>query len=310
MAENYKDKGRIVTSTGLTLTDQNLRYGKFEPGFPTTSIPINTDGVDAFKAQGRKGEAEGCGGDVVYIAGDGTKFKMTFDCPYSADNACSIVAFEGSPGLYSFVATCPTTGHDIVTTYTIAPKPAALNSISAEELLAMPKCRDYGVERVAGLIRGRARVTLLDMLNEDFDSGAKLWCIVDVGLLDDKTAHRLACEFAEHALPAFESKFPGESRPRALLETLRGWGEGDVAENEVRRLHEPLRAERTGGKFTKTHGPAGAALEAALFAFTRNGNDALRNAGSCARAAVTATQWESEASWQIERVKDALRRQG
>lgn len=290
MAEDRIAHGIVTTSVTLGKTDSGLEWGKWDDNYPLTSIPPNTDGVKVFVARGRKGDATGTSGFVKYQADDGTVFGLSFDVPYSKSNSGGISA-EGAVNAYSYTIEYPQSGNDVTFRYTIQKNAQPAPAIDAGTLLDLPKCSDYGQERVEALIGGRATLTLLDILDTDFEPRGKLWCIFELGLLPADAARQVAFQVAERLQRGTGPEV------RALTDAVRGWMAGDTAENEVRRRAEPLHGRRSEP-----------GVDAALALYTRDGMDALRDTAGIARAAAGDGGWEAEALWQIERVKEALRR--
>ena len=56
--------------------------------------------------------------------------------------------------------------------------------------------------------------------------------LAPVGTLTERTAHALACDFAEHVLPIWEARYPGDDRPRVAIETKRRWLAGEASDEE------------------------------------------------------------------------------
>ena len=62
-----------------------------------------------------------------------------------------------------------------------------------------------------------------------------LWSFRAVALTPEfeRFSRLLACDFAEHVLPLFESKFPSDARPRVAIETSRRYANGDATGDEL-----------------------------------------------------------------------------
>ena len=58
--------------------------------------------------------------------------------------------------------------------------------------------------------------------------------LAPVGELTEPQAHALGCDFAEHVLPVWEERYPGDDRPRAAIETKRRWLAGQASDEERR----------------------------------------------------------------------------
>jgi hypothetical protein len=53
-------------------------------------------------------------------------------------------------------------------------------------------------------------------------------------VLDDTVLRLLACDFAEHVLPIFEKKRPGDMRPREAVAAARAYASGEIKFGELR----------------------------------------------------------------------------
>jgi hypothetical protein len=103
---------------------------------------------------------------------------------------------------------------------------------------------------------------------------------------NDRTARLFACDCAERVLLIFESKYPGDSRPRAAIEVSRRFAIGNASQAE---------------------------LDAARYAAWDAARDAARDAAYAARyaaryAAYAAryAAWGAERKWQAERLRQYL----
>lgn len=56
---------------------------------------------------------------------------------------------------------------------------------------------------------------------------------VVLGVLPAKLAHELACDFAEQALPTFETQYRDRSEPRLAVEAKRRWLAGKIDDEEL-----------------------------------------------------------------------------
>lgn len=105
----------------------------------------------------------------------------------------------------------------------------------------------------------------------------------------DKNEHRLlvlwAVECAEHVLPDFENKHPGDDRPRKALETVHRWVNGESKTSEVRKVAfashaaardatspEAIAAARSAGHAAATAHAPGHAIHAASYAIKASGD--------------------------------------
>ncbi len=114
-----------------------------------------------------------------------------------------------------------------------------------------------------------------------------------------------AADCAEHVLPFFEAKCPGEVRPREAIEAARAWARGEIRCGAARKAalaaHAAAReagdgaavaaARAAGHAAATTHvarHSAGAGLYAAKAAFISGGHEGL----------------DRERKWQLERLAD------
>ena len=52
-------------------------------------------------------------------------------------------------------------------------------------------------------------------------------------VLDERTLRLLACDFAEHVLPIFEKKYPGDPRPYEAIQVARRYADGQATQQEL-----------------------------------------------------------------------------
>ena len=122
------------------------------------------------------------------------------------------------------------------------------------------------------------------------------------GILDDKTLHKLSCEFALHTLHIFENEYPDDKRPRQAIEAKLDWIDNKITDQE-------LEAHAAYTAYTAANAAANAAYTAADAAATAA--DAAATAATAARAAHVAVSTSTSASayaasaevnWQIDRI--------
>ena len=132
----------------------------------------------------------------------------------------------------------------------------------------------------------------------------------------DKGDHRLlaiwAADCAEHVLPYFEEKYPGDHRPRTAIEAGRAWVRGEIAMSEARAAavatHAAARAAgeraaraaaRAAGHAAGTAHMAGHARHAAVYA--------VKAATYAAAPTDAAAGAGTERDWQYRRLSEHLR---
>ena len=102
--------------------------------------------------------------------------------------------------------------------------------------------------------------------------------------LRNRLARLLACDYAEHVLPVFETRFPADPRPRAAIAVSRRYALGLATDDE-------LRAARDAAWDAARHAAGTAARDAAW--------DAAWDAAEAAR--------DAERFWQHERLLTMLK---
>lgn len=135
------------------------------------------------------------------------------------------------------------------------------------------------------------------------------------GLLDE-TDHRLlaswAADCAEHVLPLFGAKYPGDERPKCAIKTARAWARGEATVNEAREAacaaHAAARSvsdavarevARAAGHAVATAHMADHELGAAMYAIR-----AVRLTASSGEADAAG---EQECQWQRQQLPEAIR---
>src|SRR3990167_2098881 len=79
----------------------------------------------------------------------------------------------------------------------------------------------------------------------------------------ERFSRLLACDFAEHVLPIYEAKYPGDSRPRNAIETSRRYANGEAVAVELAGAREAAwEAARVAGDATTREAAWNAALAA------------------------------------------------
>lgn len=134
---------------------------------------------------------------------------------------------------------------------------------------------------------------------------AKIKTIYDVSKLGHKSLVLWAADCAEHILPYFENKFPGDNRPREAIEVARAWVKNDgVSITEAayathaaarKALSIELSIESIDQSATYA---ARAAGHAAATAHT-----GLHATGAAAYAVKATSDPEAEVDWQQKRLK-------
>ena len=142
-------------------------------------------------------------------------------------------------------------------------EPAYDGELSGFLLLKKNLGEDYGDD---------TPITLLRILESNGPDDA-LWAL-RCGM-DERFARHLACDFAEHVLPMFEAKHPGDNSPRNTIEVSRRFADGNATAEEL----------------------------AAAWAAEWDALDAARDAAWTAWAARVAAG-DAEREWQAQRLRE------
>jgi hypothetical protein len=153
---------------------------------------------------------------------------------------------------------------------------------------------------------------LLSKLGADYgdDTPLPLLTILDHNGLDDslwalrhcdceRFARLLTCDYAEHVLPLYESRYPEDNRPRRAIEVARLYADGLATADELAAARDAADAARDAAE------AAWAAADAARDA----GAAASAAAWDAARAAARAAAWDAaraERAWQEARLRELL----
>ena len=124
-----------------------------------------------------------------------------------------------------------------------------------------------------------------------------LWALraCDMSQKDENAVYLLACDYAEHVLPIFENRYPGNHHPRAAIEARRAWVREEISDKELKRA-----ADSTATYYTThvtayyiTYADSVSASSAAFVAFAAYASatnfDAATAAGATAAGAAVAT---------------------
>lgn len=138
-------------------------------------------------------------------------------------------------------------------------------------------------------------VTLLQILDSNGLNDA-LWALRACN--DERFARLLACDYAEHILHIFESRYPDDKRPRRAIEVSRRCADGLATEDELNAARDAARAARDAAWAAE----AAARAAWAAWAAARAAEAAARAARDAARAA--------ERQWQEEHLRQLLMKEG
>ena len=122
-----------------------------------------------------------------------------------------------------------------------------------------------------------------------------------VELWNPRIQQELACDFAEHTLHLFESRFPTDDRPRRAIEVARRFARGEVAVEELEAAREAAWLAARSATRLVARSAAGAARSAA-----RSAAGAAWSAAEAARSAAWSAAWEAEQEWQVQHLIEVL----
>jgi hypothetical protein len=138
-------------------------------------------------------------------------------------------------------------------------------------------------------------ITLLQILDiNGFDDA--LWALRACPD-SDTFARLLACNYAEHVLPIFETQYPDDDRPRKAIAVSRRYARGEATEAELTAAWNAAWAAEAAA--WNAAWAAEAAAEAAAWAAARA---AARDAGAAWNAAR-----DAERQWQEARLRELLK---
>jgi hypothetical protein len=112
-------------------------------------------------------------------------------------------------------------------------------------------------------------------------------------VIDAKVLRLLACDFAEHVLPIFEKRRPGDLRPREAIAAARAYVRGEIGIGE-------LREKRAAADAAAAYAAAAAAADAAA-AYAAAAADA-----AAADAVAAYADRSKERAWQTARIVEVL----
>jgi len=129
-------------------------------------------------------------------------------------------------------------------------------------------------------------ITLLQILNINGLDDA-LWALRACPD-SDTFARLLACDYAEHVLPIFETRYPDDYRPREAIAVSRRYARGEATDAELSAAWSAAWSAEGSAAGAAAWSAAEAAAEAA------------------AGAAAWAAAWAAERQWQEARLRELL----
>jgi len=122
---------------------------------------------------------------------------------------------------------------------------------------------------------------------------------------DHRSLALWAADCAEHVLPYFEEKYPGDNRPRNAIEAGRAWVRGEIAMSEARAAAFAAHAAARAADHAAARAAARAAGHAAATAHVAG--HARHAAAYAVTAATAAAATATERDWQYRRLPEHLR---
>ena len=195
-----------------------------------------------------------------------------------------------------------------------------MKRITVDLIMSLDPCEEYSRDRITKLFSGRKSVALKTVLKTDkIQHNDKLWLLLRTQFIPENDLHELACQFAEHVLPIFETEYSDDKRPRLAIEAKRKWLQGEITTNELKAARDAAwaawdapwaaawaaRAARDAAWAAKAaaRDAAWAAARDAAWAAARN---AARAAKAAAGNAARAAAWDAEEQWQIKQIINVI----
>jgi hypothetical protein len=168
-----------------------------------------------------------------------------------------------------------------------------MKTLTIDQVMELEPC--HSREHILELAGGRTEMTVLDILRLDaFTADDRLWLTLREDILGRAIYVEAGCRCAEHVLPIYESKYPGDDRPRNAIETRRRYEQGTVTQDELDAAGAAARAAAWAAE-AAAWTAAWAATWAATWA-------AARAAAWAAEAAAWTAAWAAERQWQLDMV--------
>jgi len=129
-----------------------------------------------------------------------------------------------------------------------------------------------------------------------------IWLAQQMGWLTAPEWREFACDCAERVLPVYDTRYPGDTRPRVAIETARRYARGEATAEELRAAASAASAAYAAAS---SDGAAAAAYAAAAYAAAYAAADAAAYAAADAAAYAAAhAAAEEERLWQADRLRD------
>jgi hypothetical protein len=131
-------------------------------------------------------------------------------------------------------------------------------------------------------------------------------------------SYLLAADFAEHVLPVFEQRFPGDDRPRKAIETVRKMASVfsmDEDDKNVKTVRKTCVTQAAGAALTAWHAWTFEAIKAAEAIEAAGGIDAgaaseaaevIKNARATCVVETIESIWATQPAWHTRILEDAV----
>ena len=104
---------------------------------------------------------------------------------------------------------------------------------TVEDVLSWDPCDPYNEARLRDLAGGKERMTALEILDLPIPTQDAFWVVLRPELIPERTLRCFACDCAEHVLPLYEAKHPGDDRPRRAIDVARRYADGQATREEL-----------------------------------------------------------------------------
>jgi hypothetical protein len=179
-------------------------------------------------------------------------------------------------------------------------------TVTVDEVMAWGPCDGYPRERVEELWAGR-NLTALEILDLKVPGKDRLWAVLRNEFFTDAELRELACDYAESVIGFYESKFPGDDRPRNAIRVARRFARGDATRDELSDALSDAwsAADAALSAANDAWSAADAAWSAADSALSAA--DAVWSAANAALSAAGRAAWNEQMEKQIELARQVLR---
>jgi hypothetical protein len=240
MSTTYVQTGKLKTVIAVTNSGAHLGHGNWK-SYPVSSVPKNTDYTQIFLGDNEGSSTICTDGYVVYVAADGSKFTLSWNCTMSGKNE---ISFSADPlvGPWEHGEVYATGGFNSSYYWEIAQKAGTFIDapVFAEDILKAERCHKTSQAEVEKYIDGRKCIYLRDCFeNGRMRTHEKIWCVISPLFLTPISKSVLLRELAEHAVGKMGTKSMGGLTDK-LLSYNQGISEGKYSIAEATELRVGL----------------------------------------------------------------------